>query len=229
MCLIIVSPKGHDIKKSVTHSAMYNNPDGVGIMFDGKAEKYLTPSAEFIHSRLLELCDKKVAVHFRQATHGDIDHANTHPYALPGGAYLMHNGILPCGNKADKSKSDTWHYIKLHLSGRKIDWKNVQLDRHNKFVIMDKKGNFDIVNENTGVDYEGAWYSNTYAWDYPRRPRFIKGYKKRVYTPGKLESSVISLLEMAERIGLIDLLDDPYEMSTDDLSDALFEIEVAIS
>lgn len=236
MCLIIVSPKGHDVKKAVIQSAMFSNPDGVGIMFDGKIEKYLAPSVEFIHARLLELCDKKFAVHFRMKTHGEVDLENTHPYTLPNGkGYLMHNGILPCGNDWDKTKSDTWHYIRLHLNKGKIDWQShgATIGSGNKFVFMDKKGNFEIVNKGTGIDYDGAWYSNTYAWDYPRKVRFVKSVGRKNEYPqwddyastGNLEFAVISLLETAEKMGLINLPFDPYKMDSNDLSGRIYELE----
>jgi hypothetical protein len=54
-------------------------------------------------------------------THGDIDLLNCHPYEILNRAehgldlWLMHNGVLATGNRADITKSDTWHYIQDYL------------------------------------------------------------------------------------------------------------------
>ena len=221
MCLIIHSPAGHDISRKVIKSAMSINSDGVGIMFGGEVEKYLNSPVEEIATRTLELCDTEFAIHFRMKTHGDVNLDNVHPFKLPNdGGFLMHNGILPCGNSADPSKPDTWHYIRLHLSNGGINWSNVALDRGNKFVVMDKKGKFIIVNRETGVDYAGAWYSNTYAWDYPDKVHFTRGYSGRRH----LTDAVVSLLENAELSGLVSL---PYSAEyMDDATLAMYVTEL---
>jgi hypothetical protein len=116
-------------------------------------------------------------------THGAIDLLNCHPYEVLNRAehgidlWLMHNGILSTGNKANPKMSDTWHYIADYL--RPMLAGNPDFAFHpafkaliedhiggsNKFVIMDNEGRQVVINESAGVYWAGLWLSNTYAWD----------------------------------------------------------------
>lgn len=173
MCLIIHSPVGHIPSAETIRSALHYNSDGVGFMyFDKKVQviKHLKADFQTIHDTMEALKNREYAVHFRMRTHGEIDDTNVHPFRMKNGGWLMHNGILSIRTDTNEARSDTWHYVKQKLDPiRKIDWRHVEKDigRSNKFVILSKDGKFEILNKSTGVDYEGAWYSNTYAWDYP--------------------------------------------------------------
>ena len=114
-------------------------------------------------------------------THGDIDLDNCHPYPILNrlehgiDLWLMHNGILATGNKADESKSDTWHYIEdylkpmlsanpdfaFHSSFSEIVGDHI--GSSNKFILMDNEGRQTIINQSAGVYWAGLWLSNTYA------------------------------------------------------------------
>jgi hypothetical protein len=115
-------------------------------------------------------------------THGDIDLDNCHPYEVLNrlehgiDLWLMHNGILSTGNKADESKSDTWHYIEdylkpllsanpdfaFHPSFSEIVGDHI--GSSNKFILMDNEGRQAVINHGSGVHWAGLWLSNTYAW-----------------------------------------------------------------
>lgn len=164
-----------------------SNSDGVGVMFANEGElviqKILPKSPqdfiEFYHSNIK---GKNCAFHLRMKTHGDIDLENCHPYEVLNRAdhgmdlWLMHNGILSTGNKADITKSDTWHYIRDFLRPMLID--NPEFAFHpsfsdivgshigssNKFVLMDNQGRIATINQKAGVYWAGLWLSNTYAW-----------------------------------------------------------------
>jgi hypothetical protein len=170
MCLIIHSPKDHVPSKAIVESALHINPDGVGIMYMADVKS--------LSKKLDKLAHTEYAVHFRMRTHGDINVQNTHPYNLNGNRFLMHNGILPIGNKSDPSKSDTWHFIHKILNPilerGHIEWDKVgrAIGSGNKFAVLDPVDGIEIVNRDTGLDYEGAWYSNTYAWDAPNSARW---------------------------------------------------------
>jgi hypothetical protein len=89
---------------------------------------------------------------------------------------MMHNGILSTGNAKDTSKSDTWHYIRDYI--RPLIRKDQSLiftdafkrlisshiTSSNKFALMDALGNVQIINKHAGIEWNGAWFSNTYAW-----------------------------------------------------------------
>lgn len=179
MCLIIFSPKSHQIPVSVIESALRNNEDGVGIMYWSDTEQkpivWKSPNATLkeIVKLTEDLTDITFAIHFRMRTHGKIDYENTHPYKIVKHRYLMHNGILSNKTaKGDPNHSDTWNYIQNRIRpavfNQTLDWDEIEKDigRHNKFVVLEK-GEFKILNETHGEWYEGAWYSNTYAWDFP--------------------------------------------------------------
>lgn len=164
-----------------------SNSDGVGVMFadggDLVIQKILPKSPQdfidFYHSNIK---GKNCAFHLRMKTHGDIDLENCHPYEVLNRAdhgmdlWLMHNGILSTGNKADTSKSDTWHYIRDYLRPMLIenpefafhpsfsDIVGKHIGSSNKFVLMDNQGRIATINQSAGVYWGGLWLSNTYAW-----------------------------------------------------------------
>mgnify|MGYP000709909602 CR=1 FL=1 len=110
---------------------------------------------------------------------------------------LMHNGVLSTGNSADASKSDTWHYINdyvkptlaahpdLMTNAPYMKMMSAHIGNNNKFAIMDAAGNVAVLNRQAGVEYEGSWLSNTYAWDYyglhPKAPVYTYPAKTTSY------------------------------------------------
>lgn len=119
-----------------------------------------------------------VVMHLRLRTHGLVDFHNTHPYHVKDNAWMVHNGILSHGNESDKSKSDTWHYVKDKLSPLVSDYGEKVLDNpaiaslirgdigdRNKFVFFNEGMKSPrVVNMEAGIMYDGVWLSNTYAW-----------------------------------------------------------------
>ena len=187
MCLLVTQPEGVSFSEEFLRGVYDYNSDGIGMMYaDNNSlwhakfvpntfEQYLTFYKEHIEGR-------KCAWHSRLQTHGKTDLANAHPYEVISAdegypLYLCHNGILPTGNKADITKSDTWHFIQNFL--RPMLLKNPEffmdpafevligdfIGRNNKFVLLDAYGNQVTINEDEFVEYNGAKLSNTYAWD----------------------------------------------------------------
>ncbi len=186
MCLLIHKPANVTFTDEELRDFYTRNQDGYGVMYaeDGKlhSQKALGSVDDWVaffrsHEHR-ELC-----VHLRMRTHGDIDLTNCHPYPVYGfegeavamPMLLMHNGVLATGNAKDPSKSDTWHYIR--------DWLRPLLNAapelvhtpqfskvigahigNNRFALMTHDGRVQIVNKYQGVEYKGAWFSNTYAW-----------------------------------------------------------------
>lgn len=148
-------------------------------------EKIVPESEQEVIDFLMPLQGYDCAIHFRMQTHGAIDLENCHPYELlpvdtGHPMWLMHNGILDTGNDADKTKSDTWHYVRDYLrplldptegGDPELIFKDAfqeilgnAIGGSNKFVIMDYTGRIATINEWAGVKHKGAWLSNTYAW-----------------------------------------------------------------
>ena len=187
MCLII-SGKSSQVRATLLNtkrmlSDIYtSNSDGIGFMYgtkDGlKVIKHLPKSladAEACIKRM-PTDDREIAIHFRMTTHGDTDLTNCHPYdVVPGYIAMMHNGILHTGNAADKSKSDTWHFIKDYLASPIAEHPDMVYNDsfltmvadfidNNRFVFMNGEGRMSHVNFDQGIEHDGMWFSNTYAW-----------------------------------------------------------------
>jgi hypothetical protein len=100
---------------------------------------------------------------------------------------MMHNGVLNwVDDRSDKTKSDTWHFIDQYIQPmleRAPDLFMVPafaemlgelIGNSNRLVFMDNLGQMQIVNQDTGIEHNGLWFSNTYAWS---PDLLIPGYK----------------------------------------------------
>lgn len=201
MCLLI-SGKSNAIRstllntKGLLHDIFSSNSDGVGAMYVTSKRKLRTPkvlpnSLAECRAFIAQLPDddRNLALHFRMRTHGATDMTNCHPYpVIEGRIALMHNGILSQGNKADISKSDTWHYIndvvrpmlaeapKMFLNQAWLNLIEEDISTSNRFAIMDADGELVILNKETGIEHGDLWFSNTYAWS---PELLIPGYTKK--------------------------------------------------
>jgi len=201
MCLIITGASAK-IRSTLlnTHGMLSDiytsNPDGIGIMYSTtkglKVTKVLPKSVadatQFISK--LPNDDRELAIHFRWTTHGHTNMENCHPYdVVKGYVAMMHNGVLHTGNAADKAKSDTWHFINDYLASPVAEHPPlVHNDKFldmiaefigdNRFVFMDGEGKMSHVNYDQGVEHDGMWFSNTYAWKPSRLiPHYQSSYK----------------------------------------------------
>jgi predicted glutamine amidotransferase len=191
MCLLITQDeKSPAISDEWLDDFFSYNSDGIGVMYSENntliIEKALPKSKdEFRHFYHSHIKGKTCAFHLRMRTHGEIDMENCHPYEVLNrkdhgfNLWLMHNGVLSTGNDKDKTKSDTWHYIRdfirpmlesnpdfvFHPSFKEIVEKHI--GESNKFVLMSDNGKTVIINEKSGVYWAGLWLSNTYAWSAP--------------------------------------------------------------
>lgn len=140
MCIAVYSLKGNDIPtKEILKNCFKANPDGCGFSYSYKGTVY-TYKGYFkfnkFYNKLME-CDKKyclkeqgVLLHFRIATHGAVDAANCHPFALTSNEHklkssatksyysVIHNGICSCTSSASKKEplSDTARFVRDYLS-----------------------------------------------------------------------------------------------------------------
>ena len=197
MCLIITG-QSSKVRSTLldTHGLLSDiftsNPDGIGFMY-GTAKglkvtktlpKNLGDATAFIQR--LPQDDREIAIHFRWTTHGKTDMLNCHPYdVIPGFIAMMHNGVLHTGNAADKTKSDTWHFIKDYLHSAVSSAPDLVYDKgfvsmmeefigNNRFVFMNGEGRMQHVNFDQGIEHDDMWFSNTYAWT---PSRLIPSYK----------------------------------------------------
>ena len=187
MCLIITG-KSSQVRatlletKGMLKDIYTSNSDGIGYMYgtkDGlKVVKFLPKSMADAEACIKRMPsdERDIAIHFRMTTHGDTDLTNCHPYdVVPGYVAMMHNGVLHTGNKPDESKSDTWHFIKDYLASPIAEHPDMIFNdsfltmvadfiANNRFVFMNGEGRMSHVNFDQGVEHDGMWFSNTYAW-----------------------------------------------------------------
>lgn len=199
MCLLITG-KSSEIRTTLLNTKgliadIYDhNSDGVGAMYaTAKGElrtvKMIPNSAadfaDFV--RRLPDDDRSLAIHARMRTHGATDLENCHPYPVVDGIAMMHNGVLSQGNKADVTKSDTWHYVndvikpmlaeapRMFMNTAWMSLVEDDIGSGNRFAIMDGDGNLAVLNKHTGTMVGDLWFSNEYAWD---PSLLIPGYRK---------------------------------------------------
>lgn len=181
MCLLVKQPSTTSFTDEFLSDVFTKNSDGLGVMYaeDGKLHVYKclpATSQDFIDFYRKHIDGKDCVWHARMQTHGDIDLDNCHPYKVTENIWLAHNGVLATGNYADKTRSDTWHFIKnvltpaltaqpeLMMDEDWLDFIGDMIGRSNKFGLVNSDGEIALVNEDAGVEFVGAWLSNTYAW-----------------------------------------------------------------
>jgi hypothetical protein len=181
MCLLVNQPASTVFTKDFIEDVYIKNSDGFGVMYaeHGKIHVYkcLPTSGQDMYDFYQKHAEGRDCVwHARMQTHGDIDLDNCHPYRVTDDIWLAHNGILATGNAADKTKSDTWHFIRNIIQPALTADPDLMLDENwqkmiggiiggsNKFGLVRADGEIVIINQQSGVNFVGAWLSNTYAW-----------------------------------------------------------------
>lgn len=194
MCLIIYSPKGALVERSVAAYAHCQNSDGIGVMSVEGIEKFMGRKALKRAYRYIQTYlsphETPYGLHFRWATHGDVKLANTHPYETPDGKHwVMHNGVISLTTaESSKNESDTAVFVRKYMDAiRPFDdktyWTHIEslVNWGNKLLVMDDGGQFKICNEDAGVWVEGMWYSNTYSLPAAKIPVVNSGWYDRWY------------------------------------------------
>lgn len=180
MCILIHQPKDGCFESAQLQDFYSKNSDGFGAIVNLGSEvivvKMVGSYAEIEDLYYNKVACHEAVIHFRMKTHGDIDMDNCHPYEVTPGLWMAHNGVLATGNHANPKMSDTWHYINDYLKPlltlnpdlikQEAFLKMVggHIGGSNKFAFMNQQGECFIVNRNSGIDHNGMWYSNTYAW-----------------------------------------------------------------
>lgn len=181
MCIIVVQPKGHSFSDAEITDFYNHNPHGFGVMYveDGelKGARGVPSDAEEAVRWYREYGDKRACVlHYRYATSGLIDATMAHPFPVSDELMVVHNGVLPGGNELE---SDTFQFVRDTLKplfGAKGGYKRLHDPEVRAYLEKIVKGSavvfLDVEGEvhkfgNKGLEYNGCWYSNTYAWSPP--------------------------------------------------------------
>lgn len=112
-------------------------------------------------------------IHFRIATSGEIDLANSHPFFVDDDLAFIHNGVIDIQRELSEAMSDTWHFAEMVLkAGYERDpdfwlrpdvvYTNELAHHDSKFVFLHADGRFCIWNRRKGyAEADGHWYSNS--------------------------------------------------------------------
>lgn len=199
MCLIIVQPAGHTLPRARLVEIFSRNDDGFGIMraVNGVLHTWRTVGDvnEMLALYYAHAAGRACVLHWRMATHGNVDVHNAHPFTLTRDVAFVHNGVLEIGTPT-RGMSDTWHMAQHVLAPMARDnadalfTSDVQhvlegmIGTSNKLVFAHADGRVAVVNRAAGVEYQGCWYSNTYAWNPPahlRAARTARSYSNYLH------------------------------------------------
>lgn len=174
MCLAVYKPAGLVIPASSLVNGFLNNSDGAGFAYVAKGKVNITKGLmtykDFIAAYEAAFTANKKSpflIHFRIRTMGFRDADNTHPYRLPNGGALIHNGgIDGTGAIYNEGKSDTALFIEQF--GQYLTYKNVEKYKAsledvlswNKLAMLYPDGKHHIINEKAGTWTDDIWYSN---------------------------------------------------------------------
>lgn len=181
MCLLVHQPSSTSFSNDFLADVYSGNRDGIGAMYALGGQLHVVKALpknadEFIEFYRQHVEGRESIWHARMQTHGDVDLENCHPYQVTARVALAHNGILATGNAWDKARSDTWHFIRNIVRPAVASDEAIVLDPSwqsfigdligvsNKFGMMTADGQAVIINRKSGVEFNGAWLSNTYAW-----------------------------------------------------------------
>jgi glutamine amidotransferase len=177
MCLAIFKPAGKRVAKDSLRAGFYGNCSGSGFAYheDGKLTvvKGLFTFNEFYEQYHAAELKHDMLVHFRAATHGPLNAANCHPFAMCNGSFAMiHNGIFQVDMR-NRTLSDTGNFCEQILEPAILDGSYKDKEKiyahplwgWGVVVLMGATGEVIFYNEKMGSWDEGVWYSNQgYKW-----------------------------------------------------------------
>lgn len=179
MCLMMWKPAHAVLTKRDVYDYVKHNPDGFGVAWIGEngrvnTFKMVGGKKAVWRAYQAHAAGRDCALHFRMATSGLINLDMTHPFKVTDDTVMMHNGVLAC--KSTATRSDTAHFAEI--MARELEKKPERLDDEqyikalddvigagNRLLFMrDGQPEPTIVGKAKGVEHNGCWYSNCYAW-----------------------------------------------------------------
>jgi hypothetical protein len=210
MCIAIAKPEGIELTEDVLRNSHSSNRDGAGFAYiepAGVAPHFLEKpevcieKGYFDYDHFREAFEphklKRCLIHFRVATHKNVDGKNCHPWRVNDDLVFIHNGtigFLPTGG--DDNLSDTGNFNGQIVQPSIGDFPRFYMTRqfkwlvensiagHNKLVFMDRDGNFVFIHEDKGKWDQGVWFSNDSYRSY------LAGFKTVVGQPDPPQPAV---------------------------------------
>ena len=182
MCVIINKPAKKTLPKTVLENCYANNPHGWGIMWADGGKLHVVRGLgnfqDFYKAYRNVPHHANAAIHFRWATHGLKNEANTHPFTVINDANeslaMMHNGVIWNPRTIDKDMSDTWHFVeqdvKPLLGGNiamlddEVTFSLIESSSHgSKLLFMDNFGHVNVTFPNQWHEEFGCQFSNSHS------------------------------------------------------------------
>lgn len=176
MCIIVVKPEKVLITEESFRTMWKANSDGAGFMYSTGEKVVLSKGFmkfnEFWNAYQEAGPLRKMVIHFRIKTHGDVNQENTHPFwVVKGKLALAHNGVIrPLTNLTSAKESDTAVFARMlsenyknPASVLKNEFIRATLEAYigySKVVFMNAEGETIILNEQMGTWHKNVWYSN---------------------------------------------------------------------
>lgn len=205
MCLIVHKPAGLAIPPELLAAAFPLNRDGWGAMGfapDGGLLLRRQAAARLGDVLAWERQHRaaEYVLHLRRRTRGSAELANTHPFRIAPGLYLMHNGTLPLEPR-HPGQSDTARLVGDLLrplarrhAGLFTDPAFLQLlalglKRENKLaLLLESERRIVLVNAEHGAELDGLWLSSTRWIDRARFPlAHAPQPQERAWAPAQLQ------------------------------------------
>ena len=229
MCIAIYKPEGKVLSLATLKECYTSNPDGAGFMYAENKKLHIEKgffSFKSFYDAFKKHEDKQTVIHFRIKTHGKIDTANCHPFAVNNAIGFVHNGVI--SGFGDSDFSDTVRFNEQILRPLVNKWGNLALFQdpiidliesrigYSKLVFLDRHGNHKIMNESKGVWDDGVWFSNTSYKPYvaPATPSWLdKTYNYGSYSKqvAPIKSKPATYLKVND---LVELLEEHHDKTT---------------
>lgn len=186
ICLIIAVDNQRTLPLETFQAALYSackrNPHGIGLAWPDAGKVRTLKHPRQYAAVLEQACALYQAtqlpffVHLRYNTVGTTSAANTHPFVLASGLAMAHNKTLdiePPHLHWSDSRTVA-ELLKTMISGdpaffnSPLFWSFIehQAGFDNRFVFLDGENEeLVIVNDHLGLELDGLWFSNLYAWD----------------------------------------------------------------
>ncbi len=174
MCIIVYKPVGVDLpEESILRECWRVNAHGAGYMRTSKGTLYMKKGFMEIEEYLAAVRkivrkDEPLVLHFRIASHGKVEPANTHPWVISKNLAMCHNGIINwLGDNRDVSDSARFAKLMRTFGDKAPYHPDMQLliqqaiGTYNKIVFLNAEGKVWIANEHVGVWEGGCWFSNS--------------------------------------------------------------------
>ena len=174
MCLLIFKKENATIPYEHLERGDASNPHGCGIAWADGKKIHHAKGAKWDVGNIARMLNKignaPAIIHFRWATHGPQNDANTHPFSLPKNWVAAHNGVIP-DVETKEDESDSRAFLRQFVApavkrnacitnSRLLSFLSERMGEANKMAFLHGSGKYAIANEEKGHWKENVWYSN---------------------------------------------------------------------